>query len=85
MTTLDVISNGRALLGLGAAWNEAETIHDRLPEERRAMLQVGTPEQRAEMLRPYIDAGFSGFTFNNPTLPTPESLAVAVELIKLLR
>jgi len=37
------------------------------------------------MLRPYIDAGITGFTFNNPTLPTPESLAVAGELIKLLR
>ena len=49
------------------------------------MLQAGTPEQAAEVLRPYVDAGFGGFTLNNPTLPTPESLALAGELIKLLR
>ena len=48
-------------------------------------MQAGTPEHVAEMLRPYLDAGFGGFTLNNPTLPTSESMDVAGELIKLLR
>jgi hypothetical protein len=42
-------------------------------------------EQAAELLRPYLDAGFAGFTFNNPTLPNPERIAFAGELIKTLR
>ena len=41
----------------------------RLPPERRAAVAT-TPEQGAEALRPYLDAGFTGFTFNNPILPT---------------
>jgi F420-dependent oxidoreductase-like protein len=80
-----VVKTAGAPVVLAATEKEARALHERLPEERRAMLQVGTPEQAAEMLRPYIDAGITGFTFNNPTLPTPESLAVAGELIKLLR
>jgi alkanesulfonate monooxygenase SsuD/methylene tetrahydromethanopterin reductase-like flavin-dependent oxidoreductase (luciferase family) len=80
-----VVKTVGAPIVIAATEKEARAIHERLPEERRAMLQVGTPEQAAEMLRPYIDAGFTGFTFNNPTLPTPESLAVAGELIQLLR
>ena len=42
----------------------------RLPPERRAAVAT-TPEQAAEALRPYLDAGFTGFTFNNPVLPHP--------------
>ena len=42
------------------------------------------PEQVAEALRPYLDAGFSGFTFNNPVLPTPEAIGAAGELLRLL-
>jgi hypothetical protein len=33
----------------------------------------------------YIDAGFGGFTFNNNVLQTPESIALAGELIKVVR
>jgi F420-dependent oxidoreductase-like protein len=80
-----VVKTAGAPMVLAATEKEARAVHERLPEERRAMLQVATPDQAAEMLRPYIDAGITGFTFNNPTLPTPESLAVAGELIKLLR
>jgi alkanesulfonate monooxygenase SsuD/methylene tetrahydromethanopterin reductase-like flavin-dependent oxidoreductase (luciferase family) len=46
------------------------------PTEGRATIQAATPEQGAEILRPYIDAGFAGFIFNYSTLPTPESVAV---------
>jgi alkanesulfonate monooxygenase SsuD/methylene tetrahydromethanopterin reductase-like flavin-dependent oxidoreductase (luciferase family) len=61
-----------------------KAILERLPPERRAHVKVGTPEQAAEELRPYIDAGFTGFTFNNPVLQTPEAIAAAGELLKLV-
>ena len=72
-------------LALAATEKEALALLEGIPAERRATLRAATPEQAADILRPYIDAGFTGFTFNNPTLPTPESLAVAGELIRLLR
>ena len=68
------------------AANEAagKAIVERLPPERRAYIKVGTPEQAAEVLRPYLDAGFTGFTFNNPVLPNPEAINAAGELLKLI-
>ena len=54
-----------------------------LPPERRAAVAT-RPEQGAEALRPYIDAGFTGFTFNNPVLATPESIAFAGEVLRLI-
>jgi F420-dependent oxidoreductase-like protein len=68
------------------AANEADgkAILERLPPERRAYVQIGTPEQAAERLRPYLDAGFTGFTFNNPVLPNEEALGAAGELLKLV-
>ena len=68
------------------AANEAagKAILDRLPPERRAHVKVGTPEQAAEGLRPYLDAGFTGFTFNNPVLPNAEAIGAAGELLKLI-
>jgi alkanesulfonate monooxygenase SsuD/methylene tetrahydromethanopterin reductase-like flavin-dependent oxidoreductase (luciferase family) len=68
------------------AANEADgkAILDRLPPERRAHVAIGTPEQAAERLRPYIDAGFTGFTFNNPVLPNEEAIAAAGELLRLV-
>ena len=62
----------------GKAWLE------RIPEGRRASIKVVTVPQAAEILQGYVDAGFGGFTFNNPVLPTPEAIARAGELIKLL-
>jgi F420-dependent oxidoreductase-like protein len=64
---------------------QAQAILDRLPPARRAAFTPATPERAAEVLRPYIDAGFGGFTFNNPTLATPEAIGLGGELIKLLR
>jgi F420-dependent oxidoreductase-like protein len=80
-----VVKTVGAPVVLVASEEDGKAILERLPAERRAMLQAGTPEQAADVLRPYVDAGFGGFTLNNPTLPTPESLALAGELIKLLR
>jgi F420-dependent oxidoreductase-like protein len=60
-------------------------VLESIPEQRRPMIRVATPEQAAEILRPYIDAGFGGFTLNNPSFPTIESIGLAGELIKLVR
>jgi F420-dependent oxidoreductase-like protein len=63
---------------------DGAAILDRLPPERRAHVLVGTPDQVADGLRPYLDAGFTGFTFNNPVLPHPEAIAAAGELLRLI-
>ena len=77
-------------LGVGIVLAEndkkARAIMDSLPAERRAMVRVvSSIDEAAEFLRPYLDAGFGGFTLNNPTLPTPEAIAHAGELIKVVR
>jgi len=78
------------ILGVGLVLAEndkqAKAIMDALPAERRAMVRAITGiDEAAEFLRPYLDAGFGGFTMNNPTLPTPEAIARAGELIKAIR
>jgi len=55
----------------------------RLPPERRASVAT-TAEQAAEALRPYIDAGFTGFTFNNPILSNPDVIGLAGETLRLI-
>jgi alkanesulfonate monooxygenase SsuD/methylene tetrahydromethanopterin reductase-like flavin-dependent oxidoreductase (luciferase family) len=57
---------------------------ERLPDERRAVMRSGTPEQAVDGLRPYLDAGFTGFTFNNSAYRTPEQIAVIGELLRLV-
>ena len=44
-----------------------------------------SPEEAAEGLRPYLEAGFTGFTFNNPILTSPELVAMAGETLALIR
>ena len=56
----------------------------RLPPERRSAVAT-SPEQGADALRPYLDAGFTGFTFNNPILPTVEAIGLAGEVLRLIR
>jgi F420-dependent oxidoreductase-like protein len=63
---------------------EAKAIVEQIPPERRPYLNVGPPEQAAEALRPYIDAGFTGFTFNNNIYPTPEQIGRIGDLLKLV-
>ena len=63
---------------------EAQVMLDRLPPERRAMVAPATPAQAAEQLRPYIDAGFTGFTFNNNVYSRPDQIAVLGELLRLV-
>jgi F420-dependent oxidoreductase-like protein len=76
-------------LGIGLVLTEDEkagkAILEQIPAERRPMIRVATPEQAAEIVRTYMDTGFGGFTLNNPSFPTIESIGLAGELIKLVR
>ncbi|MDQ6796321.1 MAG: LLM class F420-dependent oxidoreductase [Chloroflexota bacterium] len=69
---------------VAATEKDGKAILERLPPERRAHVIVGTPEQAAEGLRRYLDAGFVGFTFNNPVLPNAEAIGAAGELLRLI-
>ncbi|HET9847602.1 MAG TPA: TIGR03560 family F420-dependent LLM class oxidoreductase [Candidatus Dormibacteraeota bacterium] len=51
---------------------QAKAVMERMPPERRTAFQPATPEQAAEILEDYKEIGIQGFTFNNPTLNTPE-------------
>lgn len=76
-------------LGIGVAIvaneRQGQDVLSALPPERRAATRAMTPEQTAEFLYPFIDEGFGGFTFNNPVLPTVEAIALAGEMIKMVR
>src|SRR4051794_20383207 len=58
---------------------EASAFVDLLPAERRPYVLAGTPEQMAPNLRPYLDAGFTGFTFNNSTYRTTDQIGAIGE------
>jgi alkanesulfonate monooxygenase SsuD/methylene tetrahydromethanopterin reductase-like flavin-dependent oxidoreductase (luciferase family) len=68
------------------AANDAERMAflERIPEERRPYVNIGTPEQMADALQPYLDAGFTGFTFNNSVYRTPEAIGRIGELLRLV-
>jgi F420-dependent oxidoreductase-like protein len=63
---------------------ERDAFLERIPVERRAAMTAGSPQQCAEGLRPYLDAGFTGFTFGNTVYRTPEAMALVGETLKLL-
>ena len=67
-----------------ASDEESKVFMERLPAERRPFVIVGGPEQAAEGLRPYIEAGFTGFTFNNAMYRTPEQIALVGEVLSLV-
>ncbi|TMC38982.1 MAG: LLM class F420-dependent oxidoreductase [Chloroflexi bacterium] len=77
------------LIGVGLVLVETEkdakAVLDRIPPERRAMVMAATVPQAADFLGRYLDAGFGGFTLSNQTLPTPQAIAIAGELIKTIR
>ncbi|HEV8280330.1 MAG TPA: LLM class F420-dependent oxidoreductase [Candidatus Limnocylindrales bacterium] len=64
---------------------EANAALERVPPERRPFVNIGSPEQAADALRPYIDAGFTGFTFNNSIYRTPDQIGLIGELLRLVR
>ena len=63
---------------------EARSFLERMPEDRRPFVKIGTPSQMANEMRPYVDAGFTGFTFNNSLYRTPEQIARVGELLALI-
>ena len=63
---------------------DARVALERLPPERRPHLAAGTPEQMADALQPYLDAGFDGFTFNNSIYGTPEAIGCVGELLRIV-
>ena len=64
---------------------DAKALMDGLTPERRAMAVTATVSRAAEVIGQYMAAGFGGFTFNNNVLQTMESIALAGELIKVVR
>jgi F420-dependent oxidoreductase-like protein len=72
-------------LVLAETEKDAKTILERLTPERRAMATVANVDQAAELIGKYIEAGFGGFTFNNNVYKTDESIALAGDLIKVVR
>jgi alkanesulfonate monooxygenase SsuD/methylene tetrahydromethanopterin reductase-like flavin-dependent oxidoreductase (luciferase family) len=64
---------------------DAKALMDGLTPERRAIARTATVSQAAEVIGQYMTAGFGGFTFNNNVLQTKESIALAGELIKVVR
>lgn len=69
---------------VAASEADARALLEAVPPERRPFIAAGTPEQAAESLRPYLDAGFTGFTFNNSLYRTTEQIAVIGELLRLV-
>ena len=63
---------------------EARSFVEALPAERRSHVVAGTPAQVADNLRPYLDAGFTGFTFNNSIYRTTEQIGAIGELLRLI-
>jgi len=63
---------------------ERDAFLERIPPERRAAMTAGSPQQCADGLKPYLDAGFTGFTFGNTVYRTPESMALVAETLKLI-
>jgi alkanesulfonate monooxygenase SsuD/methylene tetrahydromethanopterin reductase-like flavin-dependent oxidoreductase (luciferase family) len=69
---------------VAASEAEAKAMLDTVPPDQRGNSIAGSPAQAADALRPYLDAGFTGFTFRNNALRTPESIGVAGELLRLI-
>jgi F420-dependent oxidoreductase-like protein len=63
---------------------EKQAVLEMIPPERRPYIPAGSPEQVVDALRPYIDAGFTGFTFNNTIYRTPEQIGRIGELLALV-
>jgi len=69
---------------VAASEADGRRILEAMPPERRAHAVVGTPEQAADGLRPYLDAGFSGFTFNNSVYRSIEQIELIAEVLRLI-
>ncbi len=81
----DVLLTVGLTLVLAENEKDAKALMDGLSPERRAIAKTATVRQAAEVLAEYMEAGFGGFTFNNNVLQTKESIALAGELIKVVK
>jgi F420-dependent oxidoreductase-like protein len=63
---------------------EARAAWELMAEERRVTTTPANPEQAADALRPYLDAGFTGFTFNNNVHGSLETIAALGKALRLL-
>jgi F420-dependent oxidoreductase-like protein len=63
--------------------SQREEFLSRIPPERRANVVAGPPKTAAEGLKPYIDAGFTGFTFNNSIYRTTDQIRLLGETLDL--
>jgi alkanesulfonate monooxygenase SsuD/methylene tetrahydromethanopterin reductase-like flavin-dependent oxidoreductase (luciferase family) len=63
---------------------EAAAMLQYVPPERRPHVWAGTAEQAANELKPYLDAGFTGFTFNNTIYRTTDQIAVLGDLLRMV-
>ena len=63
---------------------EGQAILEHMPPERRPNMAAGTAEQMADALRPYLDAGFTGFTFNNSVFRSPAQIEAVGDLLRLI-
>jgi F420-dependent oxidoreductase-like protein len=64
---------------------QAKSVMERMPPARRTQFQPATPEQAAEILQDYVAVGIQGFTFNNPTLRTPDEFDRMQRLIRMVK
>ena len=69
---------------VAASDDEARAFLERVPPERRPYVVVGRPDQVVDTLRTYLDAGFTGFTFNNTSYRTPDQIGLVGELLRLI-
>lgn len=60
---------------------EGHAILERIPHERRPMVQVLTVPQAHELVNSFVEAGFGGIRMSNQTLTSTEAMARAAELI----
>jgi hypothetical protein len=63
---------------------EAKAVAERLPADAPASARPAIPARAVEILGAHMEAGFQGFTFRNAALSTPELIALAGELKKML-
>jgi alkanesulfonate monooxygenase SsuD/methylene tetrahydromethanopterin reductase-like flavin-dependent oxidoreductase (luciferase family) len=63
---------------------EARMTWEQMAEERRVTTRPAGPEQAADALRPYLDEGFTGFTFNNNVHGSPDRIAALGEVLRLI-
>ena len=69
---------------VGADEASAKAMLGMIAPERRPHVFAGAPGQAANELRPYLDAGFTGFTFNNNIYRRPEQISALGELLRLI-